>query len=173
MAEQSAEPAAKKQKLEDKDPLWMLSPSELKRIVDFVHQKSATAMDVDAMKQILKEAEAEFLPDVSKYKDKIYVSLHIDLSGGEANRSKEPPCRFRCTGRPTVLRGDAEYSASSAAGCWRSLTIKRKTPSTHGSRRESADRLNLCASAPGPCPLSLRSIDCSASNRVRTDLLAH
>ena len=85
MAEQTAEPAAKKQKLEDKDPLWMLSPAELKRVVDFVIQKSATAMDVDAMKQILKDAEAEFLPDVSKYIGKIYVSLHIELAGGEAN----------------------------------------------------------------------------------------
>ena len=85
MAEQSAEPAVKKQKLEDKDPLWMLSPAELKRVVDFVIEKSATAKDADAMKQILKDAEAEFLPDVSKYIGKIYVSLHIELAGGEAN----------------------------------------------------------------------------------------
>jgi hypothetical protein len=48
-------------------------------------KKSDTAMDVDAMKQILKDAEAEFLPDVSKYIGKIYVSLLLELAGGEAN----------------------------------------------------------------------------------------
>ena len=85
MAEQSAEPAAKKQKLEeaDKAPL-MLSPAELDRIIDFVVLRSET-IDAETVKQIKSDAKAAFLPDVSKYVGKIYVSLHIELAGGEAN----------------------------------------------------------------------------------------
>jgi len=85
MAEQSAEPAAKKQKLEETErvPL-MLSPAELDRIIDFVILKSATT-DADAVAQIKSDAKAAFLPDVTKYAGMIYVSLHIELAGGEAN----------------------------------------------------------------------------------------
>jgi len=86
MAEQAAEPAAKKQKLgaEDRKPL-MISPAELERVVDFVLIKSAAAVGSDKVKKLYREAKAAFLPDVSKYAGKIYVSLHIELAGGEAN----------------------------------------------------------------------------------------
>ena len=86
MAEQSAEPAAKKQKLGEEDrKVLMLSPAELERVVDFVLIKSAAAVGSDKVKKLYREAKAEFLPDVSKYTGKIYVSLHIELAGGEAN----------------------------------------------------------------------------------------
>ena len=83
--EQEAESAAKKPKLEEAEraPL-LLSPAELDRIIDFVILKSAT-IDADAVKKIKSDAKAAFLPDVSKYIGKIYVSLHIELAGGEAN----------------------------------------------------------------------------------------
>ena len=86
MAEQSAEPAAKKQKLgeENRKPL-MISPAELERVIDFVLTKSAAAVGSDKVKKLYRETKAAFLPDVTKYKGKIYVSLHIELAGGEAN----------------------------------------------------------------------------------------
>jgi len=79
--EQEAESAAKKPKLEEaeKAPL-LLSPAELDRIIDFVILKSGEPMET-----IRSAARAAFLPDVSKYVGKIYVSLHIELCGGEAN----------------------------------------------------------------------------------------
>lgn len=83
---QVEKPAAKKPKLEEADraPL-MLSPAELERVVDFVLIKSAAAVGSDKVKKLYREAKAAFLPDVSKYIGKIYVSLHIELAGGEAN----------------------------------------------------------------------------------------
>ena len=85
MAEQSAEPAAKKQKLEEAERVpVMISPAELDRIIDFVVLRSET-IDAATVKQIKSDAKAAFLPDVSKYIGKIYVSLHIELAGGEAN----------------------------------------------------------------------------------------
>ena len=84
--EQEAESAAKKPKLEEAEraPL-MLSPAELERVVEFVLLKSGAAVGSDKAKKLHRDAKAVFLPDVSKYIGKIYVSLHIELAGGEAN----------------------------------------------------------------------------------------
>jgi hypothetical protein len=81
----AAEPAVKKPKLEEagRVPL-MLSPAELDRVIDFVILKSGT-VDVDSIKAIKSDAKTAFLPDVSEYIGKIYVSLYIELAGGEVN----------------------------------------------------------------------------------------
>lgn len=55
----------------------MINPEEMKRIVDFVHSSKA--------KDLHEAAIREFLPDVTQYKGKMFVTIDIDLRGGEAH----------------------------------------------------------------------------------------
>jgi len=74
----------------DAEPRIMIVPAQLQSIVSFVLKQADEVVHYGTGKvfdeeRIMKLAADKFLPDVTRFKDKIFVHLIIEMRGGDVN----------------------------------------------------------------------------------------
>jgi hypothetical protein len=102
----------------------MLTPSELKAVLDwaYAHPDSKAAR---------AEADAKFLPDVSKYDDEVYVHLYVKFPRGGSYESHEitSTCEFKLLGNdnPEIYLGEVNGKHSEVSMHWKELLYESET----------------------------------------------
>jgi hypothetical protein len=63
----------------------LVTPAELSRVVEFCIRKATLVQpwNTEAASILHQQAKERFLPDVEKYRGKFYVTIDIELNGGE------------------------------------------------------------------------------------------
>jgi hypothetical protein len=102
----------------------MLTPAELKAVLDWAYAHPDS-------KATRGEADAKFLPDVSKYRDRVYVHLHLDFHRGGSYESHEIMADWELKlldhFNPEIHLGEVNGKHSEVSLLWRELLRRSET----------------------------------------------